>query len=324
MKLKLLLITLLSLTLMAGSAVCQPLKVALLLSGPANDGGWNAVAVQGLKDAEAQLGIETAYSEHVTVADSEAAFMDYAAQGFDLVIGHGFQFGEPAVRVGQRFKHVKFAAIEADSHSENAASYRMAIEEVGYLVGILAASMSKTQVIGTVGGMEVPSIVKSIEAYKLGAKSWNPEIRILETYTGSFTDVARGQEAAIAMIDQKADVLTHVANQAGTGVIKAAESRGLLATGDAWDQNVIAPDTVFCSTIYNVPALVVNIVKAVKENRFEGGVFDQGMVDGVVDLSSFHQFEERIPAAARQRVEELKARILDGSFKVPVIEQRSN
>ena len=71
------------------------LKVALILSGPANDQGWNAVALQGLKDAEAKYGIQSAYTENVGNADSEAAFMDYASQGYDLVIGHGFQYGDP-------------------------------------------------------------------------------------------------------------------------------------------------------------------------------------------------------------------------------------
>ncbi len=321
--LKLLLMNLLALIFFAGTSFSGNLKVALLLSGPANDGGWNAVAVQGLKDAEKKYGIQTAYSEHVTVADTEAAFIDYAAQGYDLIIGHGFQYGEPAVRVGKRFKTVKFVAIESNASSKNVASFRMAIEEVGYLTGILAASMSKTGVIGNVGGMEVPSIVKSIEAYKLGAKAYRPDIKILESYVGSFTDVAKGKEAAMAMIDQKADVLSHVANQAGTGVIKAAEGKGLLATGDSWDQHSIAPDTIFCSTIYNVPALVVNIVQLVKDKKFQGGIFDQGMTDGVVDLSSFHNFEDRIPQKAKDMVAELKTKILDGSFDVPVIEKRT-
>ena len=98
-----------------------PLKVALILSGPANDQGWNAVALQGLTEAEEAYGIETAYTEHVGIADSEAAFTDYASQGFDLVIGHGFQYGDPAVRVGERFPKTKFMAIEGASSSENVA-----------------------------------------------------------------------------------------------------------------------------------------------------------------------------------------------------------
>jgi basic membrane protein A len=319
----LMLVALLTLTVATIPCQAKIIKVALLLSGPANDGGWNAVALQGLKDAEKSYGIETAYTEHVSVADSEAAFTEYAAQGFDLVIGHGFQYGDPAVRVGKKFPKTKFVAIEGNASSENAASYRIACEEAGYLMGILAASVSKSGIIGMVGGVEQPSIVKVVEAYKRGAKSYRSDIKVLESYISTFTDVAKGKEAAMAMADQGADVLSHIANQAGTGVIIAAEGRGLMATGDSWDQSGIAPKTVVCSTIYNVPTLVVNVVKQVKEGTFQGGIYDQGMMEGVVDIAPYHSFEDQIPQDAKDKVAELKKQLIDGSFSAPLIEKRT-
>jgi basic membrane protein A len=296
------------------------MKVALLLSGPANDQGWNAVAFAGLKAAEEKYGLETAYSEHVGIADGEAAFTDYASQGYDLVIGHGFQYGEPAVRVSNRFPNTKFMAIESNVYSDNAASYVMACEEAGYLMGMLAASMSKTGKIGMVGGFEQPSIVKVVEAYKLGAREVDPSIEVFEAYVGSFTDVALGKEAAIAMADRGADVLSHVANQAGTGVIKAAEERDLLATGDSYDQNSIAPDTVMCSTIYSVPMLVLNAVEKVKNGTYEGGVFYLGMKEGVVDIAPYNSFETIIPEEVKTMIADAKQAILDGSLDIPMIE----
>ena len=319
----LMLVALAVLTVATVPCQAKTLKVALLLSGPANDGGWNAVAVQGLKDAEKTYGIETAYTEHVSVADSEAAFTEYAAQGFDLVIGHGFQYGDPAVRVGKKFPKTKFVAIEGNAASRNVASYRIACEEAGYLMGIVAASVTKTGIIGMIGGVEQPSIVKVVEAYKRGAKSYKPDIKVLETYIGTFTDVAKGKEAALAMADQGADVLSHIANQAGTGVIKAAQSRGLMATGDSWDQNAIAPQTVVCSTIYNVPVLVVNVVKQVKEGTFKGGIYDQGMKEGVVDIAPYHSFEDKVPQDAKDKVAQLKKQLIDGRFTAPLIEKRT-
>ncbi len=299
------------------------MKVALLLSGPANDQGWNAVAFAGLKEAEEKYGLETAYSENVGIADGEAAFRDYAAQGYDLVIGHGFQFGDPAVRVAAQFPETKFMAIESNMSSENVASYVMACEQAGYLMGMLSASMSKTGVIGIVGGFEQPSIVKVLEAYKLGAKAVNPSIKVLDAYVSSFTDVALGKEAAISMADQGADVLSHCANQAGTGVIKAAEERGLLSTGDSYDQSSIAPDTVMASTLYSVPALVLTAVDKVKSDSYDGGVFNLGMKDGVVDISGYNSFETKIPEEVKTLVAGARAKILDGSLVVPVIETRT-
>ena len=296
------------------------MKVALLLSGPANDQGWNAVAFAGLKEAEAKYGLQTAYSEHVGIADGEAAFTDYASQGYDLVIGHGFQFGDPAVRVSGRFPDTKFMAIESNVYSENAASYVMACEEAGYLMGMLAASMTTSGKIGIVGGFEQPSIVKVVEAYKLGAAKVDPSVQVFEAYISSFTDVALGKEAAIAMADRGADVLSHVANQAGTGVIKAAQERGLLATGDSYDQNSIAPDTVMCSTIYSVPMLVLNAVEKVKDGTYEGGVFFLGMQEGVIDIAPYNSFEQKIPIDVKEMIAKTKAAILDGSLDIPMIE----
>lgn len=301
-----------------------PLRVALILSGPANDQGWNAIALQGLTEAEEEFGIETAYSEHVGIADSEAAFTDYASQGYDLVIGHGFQYGDPAVRVGARFPDTKFLAVEGASFSDNTASYVIACEEAGYLMGILAASMSKTGKVGIVGGFEQPSIIKVVEAYKLGAKAYNADITVYDVYIGSFTDVSVGKEAALAMADKGADVLSHIANQAGTGVIKAAQERGLLATGDSWDQSVMAPDTVVCSTIYSVPALVKTAVEHVQNGTFEGGIFHLGMSSGVVDIAPYHKFSDVVSQDVQNMISELHGQILSGDFDVPLIEKSTH
>ena len=300
------------------------MKVALLLSGPANDQGWNAVAFEGLKEAEAKYDLKTAYTENVGIPEGDAAYTDYASQGYDLVIGHGFQFGDPAVRVSAKFPKTKFMAIESNVYSGNAASYVMACEEAGYLMGILAASMSKSGKIGIVGGFEQPSIVKVLEAYKLGAKLYNPNIIVYDVYINSFIDVAAGMEAALSMADRGADVLTHCANQAGTGVIKAAEERGLLATGDSWDQNVIAPNTVVSSTIYSVPMLVLTAVEKVRAGTFDGGVFNLGMKDGVIDIAPYYGFENQIPSVAKEMIADLKERIISGEFAVPLIEQKTN
>jgi basic membrane protein A len=299
------------------------MKVALLLSGPANDQGWNATAFEGLKAAEAKYDLVTAYTENLGVPDGDGAYTDYASQGYDLIIGHGFQFGDPAVRVSAKFPKTKFMAIESNVFSGNASSYVMACEEAAYLMGILSASMSKTGKIGMVGGFEQPSIVKIVEAYKLGAKLVNPDITVYEVYINSYTDVALGKEAALSIADQGADVLSHAANQAGTGVIKAAEERGLLATGDSYDQSSIAPGTVICSTIYSVPHLVLSAVEKVKNNTFEGGVFHLGMKDGVIDITPYHGFEDKIPKQVKDMIADYKTRIVSGAFKVPRIETRT-
>ncbi|TGE39232.1 BMP family ABC transporter substrate-binding protein [Desulfosporosinus fructosivorans] len=316
------------LILLTGCSSAQPasseqkkMKVALLLSGPANDQGWNATALEGLKAAESKFGLETTYTENVGVADAESAYNDYASRGYDLIIGHGFQFGDPAVSVAKKFPNLHFMATEANSQASNMASYVMSCEQGGYLMGILSSSMSKTGKIGVIGGMEQPSIVKELEAFKLGAKKVNPNIVVYEIYLNSFTDVSAGKDAALSMIGKDADVLYHVANQAGTGAIKAAEEKGILACGNSYDQNSIASNTVMCSTVYNMPTVILTAVEAVKNGTYKGGVTHLGMKEKVVDISSYHSFESKIPEATKKLIEDTKKQIIDGSLIIPVIEK---
>ena len=133
--------------------------------------------------------------------------------------------------------------------------------------------MSATKVIGVVGGFEQPSITKELEAFKLGAAEIDPEVRVLEIYVNSFTDASLGKEAALSMVRQNADVLYHVANQAGNGVIVAAQGNNLLACGNSFDQSSIAPDTVMASTVYRMPKVILTGVEQVKKNAFHGGIY---------------------------------------------------
>ena len=303
------------------TAVAQgKIKVALILSGPANDQGWNATALEGLKKAETDFGITTAYMENVSIADSESAFRDFATQGFDLVIGHGFQYGEPAAKIGKDFPGQYFMATESNSSGDNMASFVMSCEEGAYLMGMLSDGMTKSNVIGVVGGFEQPSIIKELEAFKLGAKEINPGVKVLEIYVNSFVDASLGKEAALSMIDQGADVLYHVANQAGTGVITAAKEKGLLALGNSYDQNSIAPDAIITSTVYKMPLVITQAVQQVIDKKFKGGVFYLGMSDSVVDVAPFHGFESKVPKDLMDKVLAKKEAITKNEFKVPRIE----
>lgn len=198
-----------------------PDSMALILSGPANDQGWNAVAVAGLEATAKKFNLKTTMMENVAIADAEAAYRQLAAEGYDIVIGHGYQYGEPAVAVSSEFPDKYFLATESNSYSENAASYVMACEQGAYVMGGLCAGMSKSGTIGVIGGFEQPSITKELEAFKLAARTVRPDIHVLEIYINSFVDTNLGYEAAMTMIGQGADVIYQVANQAGNGALIA-------------------------------------------------------------------------------------------------------
>lgn len=295
-------------------------KVALCLTGPANDGGWCQLAYDGLEAAKEKYGISFSYTENLQTTEMEAAMTDYAAQGYDMVLGLGFQFGDPAMAVGKKYPDCKFVVFEGNVQADNVLSCQIGNQQSRYLLGVLAARLSKTGTVGFVAGVSQPAIIKVAEAFKLGARTANPDIKVLITYVESFTDVALGKEAAIAMIDAGADVIAHGANTAGTGAIKACEERGVLAMGGSADQNFLAPNTVVCSDTYSYGDVLLYVVGQAIDGIFEGGIKFYGFAEGVVELSSYNSFEDKIPTEVKQEIEDLKQQIIDGTLKVPLIE----
>ena len=293
------------------------LKVALCLTGAKNDMGWCQSAYEGLELIKEEFGCEVECTENVQAADMVATFTDYAANGYDVVIGHGFQFGDPAVEVGELYPDTKFICIEAEASAENVASYVMKCEETAYLQGILAASMSESGSLGMIGPVQGASLLKIVNGYEDGAKSVNPDINYQVAWTNSYTDTAIAQEAAQAMIDQGADVIGHCANECGTGAINAAADAGIYATGDSYDQSSLGPNTILTSAVYNVPQLIEAAIQDIINGEFEGTVKQLGMAEGIVELVYNPDMESEIPEDVRQLVDDTAASIKSGEFTVP-------
>jgi basic membrane protein A len=266
-----------------------------------------------------EFGCETTYVENVDLADGEAAYRDFAVQGYDLIIGHGFQYGEQAKAVSADFPDIYFMATESDSMADNMSSYVMGCEQGAYLMGMLCAGMSESNIIGVVGGFEQPSITKEHEAFKLGAAEINPDVEVLEVYINSFTDATLGKEAGESMIRQGADVLYHVANQAGTGTITAAQENDLFVCGNSYDQASIAPENVLCSTVYSMPNVIRRAVNDVLNGTFVGGVYNLGMAEEVVSITGYGALDDQVPQELKDAIADKVAAITDGSFEVPVI-----
>lgn len=299
------------------AATDKTYKVAMCLSGAANDMGWCQVAYEGLKLLESEYGCEIAYTENLTPDDIEAAFADYASNGYDVVIGHGYEFGDPAMEVAEQYPDVKFIVTEGEVSADNVASYVSSCEEGGYIMGMLAAGMSETGKIGYVGPIQGASLVKIMNGFEDGAREVNPDIEVQTAWTGSFTDTALGKEAAQAMIDNGADVIGHCANEAGTGCINAAKEAGVYATGDSYDQNDLAPDTVLSSSVYHIPHVIELAFASVADGSFAGGIYNFGMKEDAVSVAPYHGLEEKIPEEVKSLIDERVAQIKSGEFKVP-------
>lgn len=293
------------------------LKIALCVTGSMNDMGWNQSAYEGLLLAEQTFGATVTYTENLSSADMVAAYTDYAANGYDIVIGHGFQFGDPALEVGELYPDTKFICIESSAASSNVASYVMKCEEPAYLNGILAASMTETGKLGFIGPIQGESLIKTMNGFEDGAKSVNSKIDVQTVWTGSFTETSAALEAAIAMIENGVDVIGHSANECGTGAINAAADNGIFAIGDSYDQSSLAPDTILSSNIYDVPQLIELAVSDIVNGTFKGEIVELGLADGIVDIKLNDNMLSVISDDIIDLLNETIESIKSGDFTVP-------
>lgn len=290
----------------------EGLKVALLLSGAANDQGWNQKAYEGTQKACEKYGYELAYTENLEVADISAAFADYASAGYDVVIGHGYEFGDPALEVAETYPDTKFICTEADASADNVASYVMACEQTAYVEGIIAASTSESGKLGAIGPIPGDSLVKIINGYEDGAKSVNPDIEVQTAWTNSFVDTQLAQEAAKAMIDNGVDVIKHCANACGNGAMTAAVEAGIWCQGDSYDQSSLAPDNILDSAIYNLDVVIDTALGSVADGSFEGDVYNLGMADGAVEVLLSDNLSDDVKATAQDAID----KIVSGELEV--------
>jgi basic membrane protein A and related proteins len=158
----------------------QPVfRVALLTPGPISDRSWNGGAYDGLVAIRDSLGAQISHVQTKTPAEFEENFRQYGAQGYDLVIGHGFEFQDAAVRVAPEFPKTLYVTTSGNTVRSNVAGIQFAFEEASYLAGVLAANMTKTGVIGAVGGTELPPVKRSFVAYAAGARSVKPSLNVI-------------------------------------------------------------------------------------------------------------------------------------------------
>lgn len=291
-------------------------KVALLTPGPVSDAGWSAMAFEGLQEIESQMG--------ATIANQEAAgtkvrdaMRSYAREGFDLVFGHGFEYNKPGVELAAEFPNTVFVSSSGGETATNAGAFRFYLEQSCYLAGIMAARMSKTGTLGMVAGPEVPSIASTLKAFAAGAKSVNPNIKIVQVYFGDSPDPAKARQATLSVIDQGADFVIHQANAAVQGVFDACKDRGVKAFGTNLNQNDNASGAVVASAIIVPGPAFVNLAKLVQSGEFKGDIVLMGMQEGAIDFVLNPAFESQVPAEVKEEIEATKAKILSGELVVP-------
>lgn len=258
-------------------------QVALLTPGPISDQAWNATAYHGLERIRDSLGASISHIQTKTPAEFEENFRQYGTKGYDLVIGHGFEFQDAARRVGPQFPKTLFVTTGGEGTGPNVIALSFAFDEPSYLAGMAAAAITRTGVIGGIGGTELPPVKLGFEAFLAGARLVRPDIRLLVAYLGNWDDAGAGKEQALAQLNQKADVIYQNADAAGLGVFQAVrQAKGVWVIGSNADQNRLAPEVTLGSVLIDVPHAFLLLARQAQLRAVRGPTIHFGTASDVV------------------------------------------
>lgn len=305
----------------------EKFKVAVVIPGRVDDVSWNQSVYESILRLQDEMGdeIDLTYVEGVyDVADGEATIRDFAFQGYDLIIGHGFQYMEPIIKMAPEFPEVAFAVAAGYKFEPNVANHNLALEQGGYIMGYITASLTETNKIGLIGGVDVVSTYRGHEGFKLGAKLVNPNVEIQEVYTGDWTDAAKAKEAALAMYDSGVDVIWTSGDGVGLGVIEAAKERDKLVLANVMDTNVLAPDNVVTSVVYNWTPVFKDMITDIKNNNFTNvaeKVYWISVANDGLRIAPWYGFEDKVPQEVKDGVEELIKNFKDGTLVLPDLDK---
>jgi basic membrane protein A and related proteins len=279
------------------------MRVGLITPGSIADAAWNSGAYRGLLEIRDSLHVHVSQVEARTPAEQEEALRTYAAQGYELVFAHGFEFQGAAERVSRQYPKTVFIVTSGERAAGNVAPLIFRLEEASYLCGMVAGGMTKSNVLGFVGGIELPPIKAAYDGWVRGARAVNSKVDARQIYLNSFDDAAAGREAALALIRVGADMFHHNADAAALGLFQAVkEADGVYAFGANADQSGLAPERVLGSAVIDLPRAFLLVAREVRDGKFTPRVESFGLKSGVVRYEPNTALEHLVPASLQVRV----------------------
>ena len=295
--------------------------------GGKDDRSFNAAAWQGVQRAAKDLPIVLRDIEPGTPNAIEPAMRAFAERNFDLIIGVGFAQAPIMEQVAKDYPKIQFAIIDGESKLPNVASLQFKEHEGSYLVGILAAKASRTGTIGFLGGMDIGLIHRFAKGYEEGARSVNPNIRVIDNYVGvtdsAWNNPGKGKELSLAQISKGADVIFTAAGNSGLGAFDAVEQQGKqngrathFVIGVDSNQNMVKPGFVLTSMVKRVDNAVYDIVKDVVNRQFSPGLHIFGLDKDGVGYAMDEFNKDLVSTDALDAAEAAKKKIIAGEIKV--------
>jgi basic membrane protein A len=265
------------------AAGSQPTRVVLLLSGVVVDGGWSQLAYEGLERLRRQPVFQVAFAEDVTLAQMQQVARGYSDDGFDLVIGHGFEFTSALLDIAPDYpkQHFFVTSFAPQGRIPNNIQFiDLGYFDAAYAAGALAALISEHKhAVGFVGGEDDPTQQKIRRAFIAGAERTVPGIKGLGIITGDYNNAAKGREAASTLTGNGADVIWHAADVTGLGAIQGAIAGKAKMLGCYSDQTSLAPEQMAASFEMNLSGMVAAIGESVANRSFAGGTEWKPTVD---------------------------------------------
>ena len=298
----------------------KKMKVGFVYVSPVGDAGWSYAHDVARQAIEALPNVEVKYLEAVKEgADSKRVFVNMARKKYDLIFGTSFGYMDPMLKTAKKYPNTVFMHCAGYKTSTNMGNYFGRMYQARYLSGMVAGSMSKSNVLGYVAAFPIPEVIRGINAFTLGAQAVNPKVEVRVVWTKTWYDPAKEKEGAKSLLDVGADVIAQ--HQDSPGPQEAAQERGVYSIGYNTDMSQFAPKAHLVAPIWNWTAFYLDVFNSVKDGTWKAGSTWNGIAEGVVDLSPMSPM---VPADVQATVMARRDEIKKGSYVVfsgPVVDQ---
>jgi len=294
------------------AAAQQPLRIGFVYVSPVGDAGWTTQHNLGRLEMEKALGarVATRFVENVPEgADAERVIRDLAATGHQLIFTTSFGYGNPTIRVAREFPNVWFEHATGYQRAANVGTYNARFYEGRYLAGLVAGSMTKANVVGYVAAFPIPEVLQGINAFTRAMRSVNPKVEVRVIWVNSWYDPGRERDAAMTLIGQGADVVTHHTDS--TAVVQAAEEKGVYSVGYHSDMAKFGPKGHLTAATHQWGEFYIRTARALLDGKYQPSNLWGGIREGMIRLAPIHA---SVPQAVRDRAIAVERDIAGGRF----------
>ena len=288
----------------------------ILGMGGLGDRSFNDSAYEGLRDAQKKFGIRFEVAEFISEDTNLEVLRNFARQDYDLIIGIGFENRTNIETVAKEFPDQHFAIIDVVAEGENIASIVYREQEGDFLMGVLAAMLTRSRKVGFIGGMDIEVIRRIESGFRQGVAYQDSRVEILSSMAGNFSDPEIGKFLALRQYAAGVDLIYNAAGRTGLGIIEAAKETNNLTIGTSGDQRYLAPGHVVGNRPKRVDIAVLTLVQEIRTNRFTPGIRSFGLQEEGLSLGPFD--EKLVTRKMQKHLQQLKQKILAGEIVVKV------